>query len=159
MGLHFRVGPLAKSRAFWCVFFPAVLESNVRSCHALSDLMISQHLQDKFGLTFPTTLFEEFNQTYQSFKTDLIELDVDLQELIALKPKSLPRFPALSSIGSKKPSVAYNLQLRELLWDKLVDKFPSPMYNGVRVPGLAIGKTFNESFPVRGMFPVQVRKD
>ena len=111
-------------------------------------------LQDKFGLTFSATLFDEFNETYHSFKSDLLELDVELQDLIKLKPKSLPQFPELLQIGSKKPSVAYSSQLKSMLWDKLNATFPSHMYNGVRIPGLPNGLSFQEGFS-DGNFPVQ----
>ena len=45
--------------------------------------------------------------------------------------------------------------MKGILWDKLVQVFPSPTFNGVKIPGLDLGETFEGTYPVRGEFPVE----
>lgn len=100
---------------------------------------------DKFGLNF-TELITEFNNTFHSFKDDLSNND-----LFELRPVNLPRFPDLLQIGSKHGSTKFSPKLRELLWDRLATTFTHPTYNGVKIPGLGLGETFQKYD--RGVFP------
>ena len=110
---------------------------------------------DKFNFNFATTLLEDFKSYHDSFKTDRLGMDDELQALISLKPKSLSRFTELLQIGSKKSSDQYSSELNGILWDKLVATFPSSMHNGVKIPGLSLGQSFEDAFPFRGDFPVE----
>ena len=111
---------------------------------------------DKFNLDFGA-LINEFKDYYNKFKSDIISGDSEYQELIALKPISLPRFSNILQIGSKLPSVQYSPDLKGKLWDKLVLKFPSSTYNGVKIPNLPLGESFAVAFPTRGEFPGKSR--
>jgi hypothetical protein len=83
-------------------------------------------------------------------------LSLESRELISLRPRSLAsRYPTLLQLGSKKASVAFSSDLKVLLWDKLVARFPYPTYNGVKIPGLPIGQTFDSKYNIRGEFPVE----
>lgn len=82
-------------------------------------------------------------------------MDQDRAKLMSLKPRSFAKYPALLQLGSTKASVAYCSELKDLLWDKLVEKFPDPTFNGVKIPGLPRGMTFRQKFAQRGVFPVE----
>ena len=82
-------------------------------------------------------------------------MEQERAELISLRPRSFAKYPALLQLGSKKASIAYCSELKGLLWDKLVAKFPDSMYDGVRSPGLALGQTFLQKYAERGVFPVE----
>ncbi len=112
---------------------------------------------DKFNLdfSFAASLLLEFREYFDLFKADILLMDEERAELISLRPRSFAKYPALLQLGSKKASIAYCSELKSLLWDKLVAKFPDPMYNGVRIPGLALGETFLQKFAERGVFPVE----
>ena len=97
---------------------------------------------------------EEFYGLYQAFLDDFLELNVELRNLIGLRPINLPRFPSLLEIGSKLPTIAYPDELLGVLWDKLVASFPNPTFNGLRIPSLGAFDTFLDAFPVRGVFPL-----
>jgi hypothetical protein len=112
-------------------------------------------LLDKFGLDFGSFI-SDFKADYTSFSDNLVsQSNVELPELISLKPPSLARFGNLLQIGSKKPSPQFSLPLKEKLWNKLHTTFPSYLYNGVPVPGLSLGVTFQEAYPTPGDFPVR----
>ena len=108
------------------------------------------------------TLFHTHTHTCtdDSFKEDIINgSSTEFQDLIALKPPSLPRFSSLLQIGSKKPSPQYSDALREKLWNKVIGKFPSRSFNGVQIPGLPPGQNFSgpftsETFPIQDFIPV-----
>lgn len=104
---------------------------------------------------FATYLLDDFKSLYQAFAHDLVETDHEFQSIIEVKPKLLSSFIELPQLGSKKPSVQYSMRLRAILWDKLVSTFPSPLYNGVKIPGLDRGQSFVDRFPIRGSFPVE----
>ncbi len=104
------------------------------------------------------SLLEEFKDYYNKFKSDLISGSLEYQELIALKPITLPRFSNLLQIGSRLPSVQYSPDLKGMIWDKLVEKFPSSTYNGVKIPNLPLGESFSVAFPTRGEFPGEMFK-
>ena len=109
---------------------------------------------DKFGLDF-NDLMAEFKGRYNVFKADLLTVDIEMQSLFNLRPISLPRFPSILQIGSKFPSISYSLELNHLLWDKLAATFPSPTFNGVKIPHIPSGSTFAVAFP-RGKFQVEL---
>lgn len=109
---------------------------------------------DRFGLDF-TSLIDEFLLYYEKFRDDIAAMDSELSLIVDLKPKSFARFPEILQLGSKKPSDQYSAELKELLWNKLVKTFDSPMFNGVKVPELSIGKTFIEEYPSATDFPVE----
>jgi hypothetical protein len=112
---------------------------------------------DKFDLDFGfvTSLLFQFKEYNRLFDDDMTSLSEERTELIGLRPRSLvSKYPALLQLGSKKASVAYSSELKGLLWDKLVEKFPYPTYNGVQIPGLPIGQNFREKYGSRGEFPV-----
>ena len=106
---------------------------------------------DKFGLNF-NDLINEFMERYNAFKTDLLSMTPDKVLLFEARPISLPRFPSILQIGSKKPSIQYSLELNHMLWDKLNAAFPNPTFNGVKIPNIPAGSTFAATFP-RGDFP------
>jgi hypothetical protein len=108
---------------------------------------------DKFGLDF-NDLLAEFKTSYDTFKADLLGGSLEQQELFKLRPISLPRFPNILQIGSKKPAMQYSLELKQKLWDKLAAAFPSATFNGVKIPSIPIGATFAATFPDRD-FPGQ----
>ena len=110
-----------------------------------------QGVLDKFGLNF-NDMVTEFMSRYETFKNDVASLSPEQQGLFNLRPISLPRFPSILQIGSKKPSIKYSLELNNLLWDKLVYAFPSATFNGVKIPNIPSGQTFATTFP-RGDFP------
>lgn len=110
-----------------------------------------QGLLDKFGLNFDD-LVTEFMDRYETFKDDISSLSDEQRGLFNLRPISLPRFPNILQIGSKKPSMQYSLELNNLLWDKLSIAFPSATFNGVKIPNIPSGQTFASTFP-RGDFP------
>ena len=110
-----------------------------------------QGILDQFGLNFDD-LTTEFMSKYNAFKTDLLDLSPDQELIFNLRPISLPRFPNILQIGSKMPSMQYSSELNGLLWDKLALVFPSPTFNGVKIPNIPSGLAFNETFP-RGEFP------
>ena len=110
-----------------------------------------QGILDKFGLNF-NDLIGEFMGRYDIFKADIMELSLELQNLFNLRPISLPQFPNILQIGSKRPSTQYSLKLNNILWDKLSTTFPYPTFNGVKIPNLPSGLTFAATFP-RGIFP------
>jgi hypothetical protein len=106
---------------------------------------------DKFGLDF-NDLLTAFTTSYDAFKIDLLNGSSERQELFNLRPISLPRFPSLLQIGSKKPATQYSPELKQKLWDKLNVAFPSATFNGVKIPNIPIGATFATTFP-DGDFP------
>ena len=73
-------------------------------------------------------------------------MEPDILDLISLKPLALSNFPDLLSLGSKKPTTQYSPKFKEKLWNKLVLKFPSAFFNGVRIPGLKPGQSLKDSF-------------
>jgi hypothetical protein len=112
-----------------------------------SNLKIASIL-DRFGLDF-TSFIDEFKLDFDSFKNNLEDNDAnaDRLELFELKPPSFfARFGSVLQIGSKKPSHQLSPSLKYQIWLKLSTKFPSYIYNGVPVPGLPIGKSFEDIF-------------
>lgn len=108
---------------------------------------------DKFGLDF-SDVFVDFMDYYDSFKPNVAGMDPGLQELLNFKPRSLSHFPNLLQIGSKKRvNYQYSPGLRSSLWKKLNATFPSPIYNGVRIPGLSGDQSFGAAFPDSATFP------
>ncbi len=112
---------------------------------------------NKFDLdfSFAAPLLTELNQYVEMFMADLLSMDQEQAGLIRFRPRSFAKYPAMLQLGSKKASQVYCPELKGVLWDKLVDKFPDPTFNGVRIPGLSIGQTFLQTFPDRGMFPIE----
>lgn len=110
-----------------------------------------QGILDKFGLNF-NDLTAKFMDSYNSFKTDLLDNNSERQLIFELRPISLPRFPNILQIGSKMPSIQLSLGLSNIIWDKLAAVFTSPTFNGVKIPNIPIGNTFADTFP-RGKFP------
>ena len=112
---------------------------------------------DKFGINFgfASSLLSEFREYSDLFTADILSMEQERAELISLRPRSFAKYPALLQLGSKKASIAYCSELKDLLWDKLVAKFPGSMYDGVRIPGLALGQTFLQKYAERGVFPVE----
>ena len=110
-----------------------------------------QGILDQFGLNF-NDLISEFMGRYNSFKADLLTMDIDMQKIFNLRPISLPQFPSILQIGSKLSSIQYSLELNNLLWDKLAAAFPWPTFNGVTIPNIPSGQTFATTFS-RGKFP------
>jgi hypothetical protein len=106
---------------------------------------------DKFGLDF-NDLVSQFSDKYDSFKSDILNGSLERQELFNLRPISLPRFPSILQIGSRKPSVQYSQKLKAKLWNKLALSFPSTTFNGVKIPNIPVGETFATTFP-GGDFP------
>ena len=106
---------------------------------------------DDFGLDF-NELITEFLSSYNTFKDDLLNSSLSEQLIFELRPISLPRFPSILQIGSKKPSAQYSSELNKLLWDKLSATFSSSTFNGVKIPNIPPGSTFAATFP-RGEFP------
>lgn len=100
---------------------------------------------NKFGLNV-TGLVDEFRSSYDAFKTDLLSATPEQLDLFNLRPISLPRFPNILQIGSKKPAIQYSPELKEKLLNKLVEAFPSDMFNGVKIPNIPIGETFADTF-------------
>lgn len=109
-----------------------------------------QGVLDKFGLDF-TDMITVFLSNYNTFKADLLDLSHEKQQFFNLKPISLPRFPSILQIGSKKPSLQYSVELKNLLWDKLNATFSSSTFNGVKIPNVPSGSTFAQTFS-RGEF-------
>lgn len=112
---------------------------------------------NKFDLdfSFAAPLLTELTEYIDLFKADILSMNQEQAGLISFRPRSFAKFPALLQLGSKKSSVTYCPKLKGLLWDKLVEKFPYPTFNGVRIPGLSIGQTFRQKFSERGLFPVE----
>lgn len=110
-----------------------------------------QGILDKFGLDF-NDMIGEFTDSFDIFQADVLKLSIERQNLFNLRPVSLPQFPNILQIGSKKPSTQYSLQLNNILWDKLSTTFPSLSFNGVKIPNIPSGLTFSSTFP-RGKFP------
>ena len=113
---------------------------------------------NKFDLDFGfvMSLLSRFKEYIRLFADDMTSLSEERTELTSLRPRSLvSKYPALLKLGSKKASVAYSSELKGLLWDKLVEKFPYPTYNGVRIPGLPIDQNFREKYGSRGEFSVR----
>ena len=110
-----------------------------------------QGILDKFGIDF-NDLTAKFMESYNSFKTDLLDYSSERQLIFELKPTSLPQFPNILQIGSKKPSIQLSLGMSNIIWDKLAAAFTSPTFNGVNIPNIPIGQTFADTVP-RGKFP------
>lgn len=112
---------------------------------------------NKFDLdfSFAAPLLTELTEYIDLFTADILSMNQEQAGLISFRPRSFAKFPALLQLGSKKASVAYCPELKGLLWDKLVEKFPHPTFNGVRIPGLSIGQTFRQKYAERGLFPVE----
>ena len=95
-----------------------------------------------FGVV--SSLLTQFEEYILSFEDDLSSLSQEQAKLIGLKPRSLAgKIPALLQLRSKKASVAYSTDLNVLLWDKLVERFPYPTYQGQR---LSIGRHFVKAY-------------
>lgn len=107
-------------------------------------------LLDKFGLDL-NDLISKFLDSYSTFKADLDLRPITLPSF-DLRPRYLSQFPSLLQIGSKIPSMQHSLELNNLLWDKLAETFPSPTFNGVKIPNIPFGLSFAEAFP-RGELP------
>ena len=108
---------------------------------------------DKFNITF-SGLIDDFLSYFEELTSDILDLDTDRQDLIQLKPPSLPAFSDLLQLGSKKPATQFSPDFKLLLWKKLTTKFTSPFYNGVRIPGLPIGKSLIDEYGSDGVdFP------
>lgn len=107
---------------------------------------------DKFGLNFDgfTT---DFMNSFNTFTADLLTSTPERQLIFNLRAVSLPQFSDILQIGSKKPSMQYSSELKNLLWDKLDSAFPSLTYNGVKIPNIPPGLNFAATFPTRGEFP------
>ena len=103
---------------------------------------------DKFDLDF-SGLVDDFLDYYRELANATLSLETNILDLVELKPLSLSNFPDLSSLGSKKPATQYSPKFKEKVWNKLVLKFPSAFYNGVRIPGLEPGKSLAESFSAK----------
>lgn len=113
---------------------------------------------NKFDLSF-NGLLDEFLEIYNEFKDDtLSNLDIDIQVLVDLKPNSLPHFPDLLQLGSKKPATQFSPEFKAKLWEKLTLKFPGAYHNGVRIPGLSLGMSLNDEFPDGVGFPGEFRR-
>jgi hypothetical protein len=112
---------------------------------------------NKFDLDFgfAAPLLRELTEYIDLFNADISSMEKERAQLISLRPRSFAKYPALLQLGSKKASIAYCSELKGFLWDRLVDKFPHPTFNGVRIPGLSIGQTFHQKFSDRGVFPVE----
>lgn len=82
-----------------------------------------QGILDKFGIDL-SDMISAFLSEYNTFKTDLLDLTPN-KTMFELRPISLPRFPSILQIGSKKPSAQYSLELKNLLWDELDATFGS----------------------------------
>ena len=82
-------------------------------------------------------------------------MDNDRQDLISLKPPSLPRFPNLLQIGSRKPSPVYSDAIKLKLLSKLKKRFKSPIFKGVQIPGLPLGQSFADAYPSPDTFRVR----
>ena len=113
---------------------------------------------DKFDLSFDD-LIDGYLKSFSNFTTDAssrqLNQDADLQELLKFKPSSLPKFPNLLQLGSKKPSVRYSPNFKRVLFRKLVKTFPASTYNGISIPGLELGKSLLDTFSDDGAdFPV-----
>lgn len=106
---------------------------------------------DKFGIDL-NDLISQFSDEHNAFKNDILNGSLEQQELFNLRPISLPRFPSILQIGSKKPSVQYSSKLKAILWEKLALSFPSTTFNGVKIPNIPLGETFSTAFP-NGDFP------
>lgn len=97
-----------------------------------------------FSSCFHPNLSWGIHRDFDSF--DLNSTDFVQQELIALKPRSsFSRLGHFLQIGSKTPSPQFSDQLKEKLWQKLNAAFPSYIYNGVPIPGLPAGKSFQDA--------------
>ena len=89
---------------------------------------------------------EEYLTLFDNFTSDTSNArDPDLPALADLKPSS-GLFPRLLQLGSKKPSDQLSSKLKARIWNKLILEFPSATWNGVRIPGLALGKTLEDTF-------------
>ena len=111
---------------------------------------------DNIGLDFDN-MMEEFVRRYDTFKADLSTLTPEKQTLFNLRPVSLPRFPSILQLGSRLPSAQFSPEISNLLWDKLSATFPSPTFNGVKLPHIPSGLTFAATFS-RGEFPGKMTK-
>ena len=107
---------------------------------------------DKFNLSFDN-LLDEFLNFYHELRSDLLNLETEVQLLVDLKPKSLSKFPDLMQLGSNVPATQFSPNFIAQLWSTLTTKFPEPTYNGVRIPGLPNGMSLDDQFPNGSGFP------
>lgn len=112
---------------------------------------------DKFDISFEG-LIDEFISYFHELKSDMLTLDRDRQDLIDLKPMSLSSIPDLLQLGSKKPATQFSPAFKAILWNKLILKFSTAFYNGVRIPGLPIGQSLSDTFPGGDGFPSEFKK-
>ena len=107
---------------------------------------------DKFNLSFDN-LLDELLKLYHELRSDLLNLETEVQLLVDLKPKSLSNYPDFMQLGSKIPATQFSSAFKAQLWSTLTTKFPTATYNGVSIPGLTNGMSLNDQFPNGNGFP------
>ena len=105
---------------------------------------------DKFAIGF-SGLLDEYLELFDAFAIGFEGIDSSLR---GLKPPKMARFPSLHELGSRFPSPQLSLELKGLIWDRLVATFTAPTFNGVQIPGLQRGRSFEEIYATRGDFPL-----
>jgi hypothetical protein len=100
---------------------------------------------DRFGLNF-TEFVDSFMEIYDQFASNIESMDAEARELLANGPIAIPGVSSLLQIGSTSESPHYSKKLVDTFLAKLRSAFPSPTHNGVPIPGLPLGQTFEETF-------------
>ncbi|EJK77783.1 hypothetical protein THAOC_00363, partial [Thalassiosira oceanica] len=106
---------------------------------------------DKFDIGF-SGLLDEYIELFDAFAVGFEGIDASLRDH---KPPKMARFPSLHELGSRFPSPQLSLELKGLIWDRLVTAFPAPTFNGVQIPGLQRGLSFEDTYVTRGDFPLE----
>lgn len=98
---------------------------------------------DRFGLNF-TEFVDSFMENYDQFAANIEHMDTEARDLLANGPISIPGVSSLLQIGSASESPRYSKKLVDTFLAKLRSAFPSSTHNGVSIPALPLGKTFED---------------